>query len=286
MTSAAAGVSRTRHDRRQLGRSLLRLSGCLLIELLAASVLWSASGPPSMGVGPTQGEALTVAADPLDVAAGIARWIALVLLAYLAVVTALQLIAVVAHAAAPSCPTGDRLAAVTSRLGPRTLAGVAAAAILVSSSACNRPADAASAGTDAASGTVEMVLEDSGDVGGRDDVVTMQMEATGAPNTTIQATPVPEPTASAPQTTAVTDAPAAPPPLEPVPSAARPTIVAERGDSLWRIAETELSSRLGRPPTDAETGPYWRLLIETNRSQLVDPDDPGLIYPGQRFTVP
>ena len=31
---------------------------------------------------------------------------------------------------------------------------------------------------------------------------------------------------------------------------------------------------------------YWRRLIEANRGRLVDPDDPDLVLPGQRFVLP
>lgn len=58
------------------------------------------------------------------------------------------------------------------------------------------------------------------------------------------------------------------------------------GDHLWRIAERTLEGRLGRPPSDGEIVPYWRQLIERNRSRLLSPDDPDLIVPGQTFVLP
>lgn len=58
------------------------------------------------------------------------------------------------------------------------------------------------------------------------------------------------------------------------------------GDSFWSIAEELLADAWGRPPTDAETDPVWRGLVEANRGRLVDPGDPDAIHPGQVFEVP
>lgn len=58
------------------------------------------------------------------------------------------------------------------------------------------------------------------------------------------------------------------------------------GDHLWSIAEETLADHLGRPPTDAEVVPYWRLVIEANRDRLVHRDDPDLILPGQELVLP
>ena len=58
------------------------------------------------------------------------------------------------------------------------------------------------------------------------------------------------------------------------------------GESLWSIAEELLADAWQRPPSDAETDPFWRALVERNRDRLVDPADPDLIHPGQVFEVP
>lgn len=58
------------------------------------------------------------------------------------------------------------------------------------------------------------------------------------------------------------------------------------GESLWTIAQDVMSDAWQRQPTDAETDPFWRALVERNRDRLVDPTDPGLIHPGQVFEVP
>lgn len=72
-------------------------------------------------------------------------------------------------------------------------------------------------------------------------------------------------------------------PVRPAPPSAW---VAEPGDSLWSIAEELLTDAWQRPPTGAETDPFWRALVERNRGRLVDPGDPDLIHPGQVFEVP
>jgi hypothetical protein len=99
-------------------------------------------------------------------------------------------------------------------------------------------------------------------------------------------------TTPGPSTMSVTTTPAAdiepgpPAEVEAPPVAPSPEWVVERGDHLWHIAESTLTTAWGRPPTDAETAPYWRSVIETNRSRLVDHDNPDLITIGQRFALP
>lgn len=99
-------------------------------------------------------------------------------------------------------------------------------------------------------------------------------------------------TTPGPSTMSVTTTPAAdiepgpPAEVEAPPVAPSPEWVVERGDHLWHIAESTITTAWGRPPTDAETAPYWRSVIETNRSRLVDHDNPDLITIGQRFALP
>lgn len=58
------------------------------------------------------------------------------------------------------------------------------------------------------------------------------------------------------------------------------------GECFWSIAESVLTERWGRVPTDAEIVPYWHRLIDANRHELADRNDPHLIFPGQVFEVP
>ena len=76
-----------------------------------------------------------------------------------------------------------------------------------------------------------------------------------------------------------------PPPSRPAPGDPR-TVRVQPGDSFWVIAERLTSRRLGRPATDAEVLGPWSALIDANRDQLVRPDDPGLLLPGQVLHVP
>ena len=61
--------------------------------------------------------------------------------------------------------------------------------------------------------------------------------------------------------------------------------VIEPGDHLWQVAE-ETVTELWGSADPADVTSYWLTLIETNRSRLVDPDNPDLVYPGQRFVLP
>ncbi len=82
----------------------------------------------------------------------------------------------------------------------------------------------------------------------------------------------------------------APPPADAAASHPAPTTVIDRtvapGDSFWSIAEDEVSRRLGRPASTAETAAWWVRLVEANRDRLVDPTDPDLLLPGQRLVRP
>lgn len=75
----------------------------------------------------------------------------------------------------------------------------------------------------------------------------------------------------------------------PAPAAARTgpeQVTVEVGDSFWSIAADELTERHGAPPSERQIDPYWRRLIEHNRTVLVDPGNPDLLYPGQVVTLP
>lgn len=87
--------------------------------------------------------------------------------------------------------------------------------------------------------------------------------------------PVPAPAPTAPVATPV--------------AVAQPTGAAwtvEAGDHLWLIAERVLADAWGRPPADDEVAPFWRDLVERNRGELADPDNPDLLFPGQVLSLP
>lgn len=79
--------------------------------------------------------------------------------------------------------------------------------------------------------------------------------------------------------------------VEPPPPAAVHTATGEewtvqRDDHFWSIAEQLLTRAWARPPTDAETDPYWRQLVEANRHRLADRDNADLLFVGQVLGVP
>ena len=63
-------------------------------------------------------------------------------------------------------------------------------------------------------------------------------------------------------------------------------VTVEQGDHFWKLAEEQLTDSWGREPTDSETAPYWRDVVDTNLERLAPPHDPNLIYPGQQFLLP
>jgi nucleoid-associated protein YgaU len=65
-----------------------------------------------------------------------------------------------------------------------------------------------------------------------------------------------------------------------LPATTRTTVVVRPGDSLWAIA----AARLPAAASDAEIEAGWRELYAGNRA--VVGDDPSLIHPGQRLTLP
>jgi len=63
------------------------------------------------------------------------------------------------------------------------------------------------------------------------------------------------------------------------------TVIVAKGDHLWKISGHHLHRLLGRQATNLEISPYWRRVIETNRTNLIS-GDPDLIYPGEVMTLP
>ena len=80
------------------------------------------------------------------------------------------------------------------------------------------------------------------------------------------------------------------PPDEALPPAPEPpperTWTVRPGECFWSIAEDVLAASLGRRPSLAEVVPYWRRLVDTNRTALADRDNADLVFPGQTFSVP
>ncbi len=78
---------------------------------------------------------------------------------------------------------------------------------------------------------------------------------------------------------------AEPAPSPPPPPPA-PTWTVAPGDSFWSVAERLVAQASKRAPSDAEIAPYWRQLVEHNRSRLRDPANADLLFPGQVLVVP
>lgn len=57
------------------------------------------------------------------------------------------------------------------------------------------------------------------------------------------------------------------------------------GEHFWSIATHLVARELGRPPSEREIRSRWLNLIETNRSRLIDPDNPDLLLPAQVLRV-
>lgn len=89
--------------------------------------------------------------------------------------------------------------------------------------------------------------------------------------------PVPAPTSASAS---------ASPEVAPVPGRSVDRWTVAPGQCFWSIAESVLSTHLGRSPTDAEIVPYWERLIDANRAELAQRDNADLIFPGQVFAVP
>lgn len=90
-------------------------------------------------------------------------------------------------------------------------------------------------------------------------------------------------TPPAPQITARPAAPPESPPPAPLPPSTSPTTstcTVVPGDSLWSIA----ARRLGKGATATRVAHYWPRVYAHNSS--VVGDDPSLIHPGQRLTLP
>lgn len=123
--------------------------------------------------------------------------------------------------------------------------------------------------------------------------------------TTIPMPPVVTPAVEAMAPPPPATVPPAPPPAPPPPPEHPPAVTAEApptapappapggetwtvrgGDNFWTIAHRLLADAWGRPPSARETDPYWRALVEANRSGLVDPGNPDLLLPGQVLAVP
>lgn len=185
--------------------------------------------------------------EPLLVAAALARIVALAVGWWLLTTTALVLAADVLRSAA--------LDGVVRVLSPgvvrRALSGTVTLSIGLAPSAL--------AAAEASPPPTMVLLDDDDEA---------------EPSTTT--TPVPPPPA----------APVTPPPARTPSTTPTPTVTLGQGDHLWTVAERALTDAWHRTPSEAELVPYWRTLVEANRSSLADPANPDLVFPGQVVRLP
>lgn len=120
--------------------------------------------------------------------------------------------------------------------------------------------------------------------GDESDVVTWSSPPDGAPQDEASPPEVALPDESSPEADLHTGpAPAVPADVLVADSAFHEVVA---GDHLWGIARATVARDGGVEPSDRAVAAYWQRLIAANRDVLVDPDNPDLILPGQRFRLP
>jgi hypothetical protein len=68
-------------------------------------------------------------------------------------------------------------------------------------------------------------------------------------------------------------------------SPAEEIVVVTPGSSCWSLAEQALVDRLGRPPSESEVRRLWALVVAANVERF-STGDPDLIFPGQQLLIP
>jgi hypothetical protein len=121
---------------------------------------------------------------------------------------------------------------------------------------------------------------------GARDQATMTRIDPAPSSATMTRVPAPPPAAPRPEATPAAYTPTAPAATPATLDVDPSAWVVEPGDSLWSIAEDVTSSAAGTPPSERDVSRYWRRLVHANRANLVDPDNPDLLLPGQQIVVP
>lgn len=238
---------------RRLGTAVLSVGG---LGAAAVALQWAGHGPlagPPL-TEPAQWAAWLDGRDPLVAAFSILRIVALGGLWYLVAVTLVGA-GLRAAGAASLVRVADRvtIGPVRRMLAGSVSLGLAASGVLaVAAPAMRLPAAVAQTSTTATTTAPP---------------ATVTMHRLG-PAEPVAVAPVPQVTQLA----------------TPAPALDRWTV--KPGECFWTIADDVLAQHLGRAPTDAEIVPYWRRLIEANRSELAHRDNPDLIFPAQVFVVP
>lgn len=252
-------------------RMVLLLSGVAL----AATARWlvAVDGPPLPPMRPAGWSSWWTGAPVMDHVAALARPVALLGLAVLAILVLAALVdarrrrttPVRWHRLLPGAIGAGLLSLATAAVGPPGAGAVEDAGAAA-------PGGARPAVVVAASGRTAPI-----DLPVSADALTDAAPADDAPATTLPATHLPW---------AEVRTGGGPAVAGPDPTAAATTVTVRPGDHLWSIAEAQLTRSLGRDPTDAEVDPYWRALVAANDDRLVVPGDPDLIVPGQEIVLP
>jgi hypothetical protein len=275
-------------------------------SLAAGIVLFTALGDgqlaaPALGDPSSWGD-WAADRDPIVAAVAVLRLVVLALAWYLVGVTTIGLVARLTRAArlvrladALSLPFVRQL--LQGALGLTLAAGVVA-------SASGAAPGAAGRGPDPAPATASAVALPDDDAGDRGDGAVPTMVVVGADETggdgprmvviaddgapasmvAVDGPATARMVGLGPPGAAAAEDPAAVADPAPAPAAAEHEVAA--GEHLWSIAADHLEGHLGRVPSDDEVVDHWQRLIELNRDRLANPDDPDLVFPGQRFVLP
>jgi hypothetical protein len=96
---------------------------------------------------------------------------------------------------------------------------------------------------------------------------------------------VPIPAGDSPSPAAVSQPPIIETPINVTTDDEAIEVIIERGDNMWTLAKARLEELNGRPPTNAEIGPYWRRVVRANQDRIRS-GDPDLIFPGEVLILP
>lgn len=237
-----------------------------LLGLLAAgTALWLAGEALPSAPTLAAAEVVTWVEDvgPAVAGASLCRLLGLAIVAWLAVVTALDAVGVVVRSrsirtlAGGALPEPLRILLQRGSVATLALVPMVAPADPTPPSGHAVPADEAAPADDP--------------LGGVDGAATMR------PLDRTDHVVTPEPAAAPPRATAPTAAP--------TPDLAAGHVVVSPGDSLWSLAEEALVDHLETPPSDAQVTRYWSRVVAANRAHLRSAD-PDVIYPGETVLLP
>lgn len=259
------------HPTQASHRCVATILSCL--ALLAG--LWSIDLPATTWIDPS-GE---VSSGLVDLLAAGLRVAASALLLYLTLAAALNLALVVVLRTRPGGAAPLGVVRRVTRWTPRWLAAATVSAIvgsgaLAPSMAAATDGPAGSGPTDHRDVVLELVEpEPSGGAAPRTMLPWADAEQRLPPPPRIEVVD-PELRADAP--TASTSRPA------PTATTMANEHVVRPGEHFWSIAEQVVAER----GLDIDVATYWNALVAANRANLIDPDNPDLLHPGQVLRLP